>query len=137
MHYFILCEINADSSWSPMSWSLVPFELLPQYWSFEQVKPRRKQLGHKCSVLQSSTAFNHSVAGSCISHPLPPWLCVPAQGLGSVAAALLKGPRLGCEWRQGARVTLELRLEAWMWANCSATSPTGAQNVPGMRKRKS
>lgn len=40
----------------------------------------RKQSCHKCSALYGSAAFSRSVAGSCVAHPLPHWLRVPAHG---------------------------------------------------------
>lgn len=40
----------------------------------------RKQSCHKCGALYGSAALSRSVAGSCVAHPLPHWLRVPAHG---------------------------------------------------------
>lgn len=54
----------------------------------------RKQSCQKCSSLYGSAAFNRSVAGSCVAHPSPHWLCVPAHGAFR---------QCGCSAAEGAR----------------------------------
>ncbi|EPQ02719.1 Beta-catenin-like protein 1 [Myotis brandtii] len=51
-------------------------------WHFIPLSPGsgRKQSCHKCSALYGSASFNRSVAGLCVAHPSPHWLCVPAHG---------------------------------------------------------